>query len=262
MQKEIKYRGCKIKYEVTGKGPVLMFIHGFTEHAGIWGEFTSKLENNHRIISPSLPAHGGSEFPLTGLSIEFMADSIYKIVKEEKIDKMTIMGHSMGGYAMLGFAEKYPQYCKSICLFHSTARADTPEIKNNRDRTVKLIKNNHSGFLHSFIPDLFAEVNRERLEQQIFKLIELAKQITPEGLIACIESMKERHGSIELLARINIPVGFILGKQDSRVSFETVLAQSALPKQSHILLLQDCGHMGYLEKPEETFNFIKYFAGI
>lgn len=239
-----------------------MFIHGFTEHAGIWNHFVSRLESDYRIITPSLPAHGGSGFPAIGLNMEFMADCLYKIVKEEKIEKMTIVGHSMGGYAMLGFAEKYPQFCKNICLFHSSARADTAEIRTNRDRTIRLIRSNHVGFLHSFIPDLFAEENREKLEKPIHELIGKAKEIPMEGLIACVEAMKERQGSIELLARINIPVGFIIGKQDSRVTFDSVLAQSALPKQSHILILNDCGHMGYLEKPEETLNFIRYFAGI
>jgi pimeloyl-ACP methyl ester carboxylesterase len=262
MEKEIKYRGCKIKYETTGQGPCLMFIHGFTEHSGIWNDFTKELSSSFKIIAPSLPAHGGSQFPDTGLTMEFMADCIYKIVKEEKVEKLSMTGHSMGGYVLLSFAEKYPQYCKNICLFHSTARADTPNIKENRNRTIKLIKNNHSGFLHSFIPDLFAEIHRERLEEKINDLITSAKQIPAAGLIACIEAMKDRHGSIELLARINIPVAFILGKQDSRISFESVLAQTALPKKSHVLILDECGHMGYLEKRDETLAFIRYFASL
>jgi pimeloyl-ACP methyl ester carboxylesterase len=260
MQKSIKYNGCQIFYNIVGKGPDMMLIHGFTEHQGIWDNFTSILQKDFRIITPALPAHGGSDFPAQGLSMEFMADCLFEILTKEKVSQTVMIGHSMGGYAMLNFAEKYPQLCKSICLFHSTARADTPEIKTTRNRTIDIIRNNHAGFLHSFIPDLFAPDSRESLDPKINELITEAQKISTEGLIACMEAMKERQGSIELLAMTNIPVGFIIGKQDSRIPFEAVLAQAALPKNSHILILDECGHMGYLEKTEETLRFIRYFG--
>jgi len=260
MQKSIIFNGCQIFYNIIGNGPDLMLIHGFTEHPGIWDGFVTELQHQFRIITPALPAHGGSDFPAQGLTMEFVADCLYEILKKEKITQTAIAGHSMGGYAMLYFAEKYPQLCRNICLFHSTARADTPEIRTTRDRTIEIIRNNHAGFLHSFIPDLFAPENREALETQINELIVEAQNIHPDGLVACMEAMKERQGSIELLAMTNIPVGFVTGKQDSRVPFEAVLAQAALPKNSHMLILDECGHMGYLEKPDETLRFIRYFA--
>lgn len=262
MKKQIIYLGCKINYDIDGKGPALILIHGFTEFPGVWNSFIAELKNSFTIITPALPAHGGSDFPETELTMEFIADSLYKILKQEKIMNAVFVGHSMGGYAMLQFAEKYPQFCKSICLFHSTARADTPEVRTSRDRTIDIIRKNHLGFLNSFIPDLFAEDNREKFENEIQLLISHANSIHTDGLIACMEAMKERQGSIELLALTNIPVGFVIGKQDSRVAFETLLAQSALPRQSHVLILNECGHMGHIEKTKETLNFIRYFASI
>ena len=260
--KHIIHKGCKIHYNIKGNGPALMLIHGYTEHQGIWDHFKQQLIKSFTVITPDLPAHGKSEFPAYGLTIEFMADCLMAILKNEKITKATLIGHSMGGYAMLSFAEQYSEFCNGICLFHSTARADSPEIKTNRERTIEIISKNHTGFLYSFIPDLFAVSNRERLQTEIDSLVEKAAEISPEGLAACMEAMKDRQGSIELLALANFPVGFIIGKQDSRVSCDAVLAQSALPKQSHVLILDDCGHMGYLEKPEETLAFIRYFASL
>ncbi len=262
MQKEITHQGCNIYYNVKGKGSAIFLIHGYTEGPGVWDKFTDILHKSFTIITPALPAHGGSGFPDSVLTMEFIADCFFKILKRENIQQAVFIGHSMGGYAMLQFAEKYPQFCKSICLFHSTARADTPENKASRERTIQIIRNNHSGFLNSFIPELFAEVNREQFEKEIETLITQANLIPTDGLVACMEAMKERQGSIELLAMTNIPVGFVIGKQDSRVHFETSLAQSALPKRSHVLILDNCGHMGHYEKQNETVQFVEYFASL
>ena len=182
------------------------------------------------------------------------------VLRNEDISKAVFVGHSMGGYAMLNLAERYSHLCAGVCLFHSSARADSPEVKQNRERAIEIIGNNHGGFLQSFIPDLFAQQNRDRLFKEIDQLMLHSASLTSQGLIACMNAMKNRSGSIEFLALTSIPVGFILGKQDSRIQFEAVLAQAALPKYSQILVLGDCGHMGYLEKYEETLQFVSHFV--
>jgi len=98
------------------------------------------------------------------------------------------------------------------------------------------------------------------LQSEINELISAACEISAEGLIACMNAMKNRESSLDFLCTTQKPVGFIIGKLDSRVPFDSVLAQSALPQQSHVLILGDCGHMGYLEKPQQTLKFIRYFA--
>jgi pimeloyl-ACP methyl ester carboxylesterase len=258
MKKEAIFKGHKINYFVKGTGSAIVLIHGFTEHPGIWDAFSHELSKKYKVVCPALPAHGGSEFP-TDLTMEFMADSIVAVLENEHISQAVFVGHSMGGYAMLNLAERYPHLCAGVCLFHSSGRADSPEVKQNRERAIEIISNNHGGFLQSFIPDLFAQKNRERLEDEINHLIEQSSTITSGGLIACMQAMKNRSGSIEFLALTSIPVGFILGKQDSRIQFEAVLAQAALPKYSQILILGDCGHMGYLEKYDETLQFAQHF---
>ena len=261
MNKEITNREIAIAYHTSGEGDALVFIHGFTEHPGIWNSFKEQLSSNFKIIIPSLPAHGESDYP-KNMTMDFMADCIAEILKAESITKATLVGHSMGGYAMLNFASRYPQFCKAICLFHSSATADSEEVKSNRERTIEIIRNNHGKFLHQFIPSLFAENHREELSAQIQSQIEEASKIEAEGLIACMNAMKDRKNHLDVLAEINCPVGFVIGKQDSRVNFQSILAQAALPKESHVLILEDCGHMGYLEKPKETLEFLKYFASL
>ena len=84
-----------------------------------------------------LPGSGKSGIPEGKISIEDYADIIKGIADEELIDQneFTLIGHSMGGYITLAFAEKYPELLNAFGLFHSTAYADDDakkEIRKNK----------------------------------------------------------------------------------------------------------------------------------
>jgi predicted alpha/beta hydrolase family esterase len=82
------------------------------------------------------------------------------------IRKSILVGHSMGGYVALAFAELYPEYVKGLALLNSTARADSEERKQNRDRAIKAVKHSFINFISLSIANLF-EGNRERLVDEI-----------------------------------------------------------------------------------------------
>lgn len=253
-----KFQDSHIRFSIKGEGPALMLVHGFTESRNIWFDFADKLSREYTVIMPDLPGHGESAL-IPNLSMDSMADMLNHLIDHLEIPNVVMVGHSMGGYVACRFAEKYGRKLKGLGLFHSSARADTPEIKENRKRTIEIIKQNHAAFLTQFIPSLFFEENKVRLEEEIQFLQNTASQMTVESLIAAMEAMAERSGSLELLTSAPIPFLFIIGKQDSRVDFNNILAQTALPKTSYVLLLDNCGHMGYLEKPKETFAALRGF---
>src|SRR5437667_131939 len=75
---------------------------------------------------PELPGSGRSDM-IDDMSIEGMDEAIHAIIDLEKKEKCIIIGHSMGGYITLAFAEKYPGYLSAFGLFHSTAYPDSEE---------------------------------------------------------------------------------------------------------------------------------------
>lgn len=259
MQKQIllgqKYH---VEYYIEGTGPSVVFVHGFTENPHIWENFTSILKSKYTIIRPALPGHGRTDL-MEPLEISTMAEVIYEVLRNENITRATFVGHSMGGYALLYLAEKHPELFKGLCLFHSTATADSEIIKQNRQRAIDIIRHNHASFLHAFIPDLFAPQNRERLSSFIQQLLQMAGQIKPETLIACQQAMMNRSDKTNLLQKFEFPFAFILGKQDPRLPLDAVHPLTLLPKTSYVLILENCGHMGYIEEPEVTMDFLDFF---
>lgn len=247
-------------YTVYGSGPLLMLIHGYTESKEIWFDFAVKLGKSYTVLMPDLPGHGESDLP-DNLSMDVMADMLNNLVLHVGCKEVVLVGHSMGGYVGACFADKYFQKVKGLGFFHSSARADSAEGKENRMRICSVIDAGHADFLNSFIEGLFFEENRKSLRNEIEQLKSRALRISAPTLIACQVAMAERQGYIELLTSSDFPFLFIAGKQDARVDFQSVMAQASLTKRALILTLGNCGHMGYLEAPGETYlaleNFVK-----
>ncbi|MDD5571226.1 MAG: alpha/beta hydrolase [Bacteroidales bacterium] len=256
----INFKGAKINFCERGEGNAIVLLHGFTESLEIWNDFTEKLSEKYKVITVDLPGHGKSECFAEAHTMEFMANCVKAVLGFLNVEKCVMIGHSMGGYVALAFTNKFPEMISGFGLFHSSAFADTSDAKENRMRAIKIIRKSHRDYLNQFIPDLFAPGNVERLKTEIEKLkTNASEKMTAEGIIAAQLGMLERKEYLDLLSETDVPVLFILGKKDKRIPFEKAAMQINLPKHSEVTIL-DCGHMGYLEAPEETLHSIKSFA--
>src|SRR5215203_2348868 len=128
MTKTSKYQGKNLSYQVVGSGPTVVLIHGFGEDGNVWRNQILFLQHAFQLIIPHLPGSGSSDI-IDDMTMEGLADSIHFILKEEDVKGCSMIGHSMGGYVTLAFAEKNPSLLESFGLFHSTAFADTEEKK-------------------------------------------------------------------------------------------------------------------------------------
>ncbi len=257
---QVSFNNKKINYEDSGKGHVLVLLHGFTETLNMWNEFSKKLSAQFRVVCIDLPGHGKSECVDDVHSMELMADAVKTVLDKLNINKAVVVGHSMGGYVALSFARKYEHVLKGLGLFHSSANSDSEQAKEGRMRAVEVIKKNHVDFLLNFIPDLFAPENRDVFKKEIEVLLTEARKIPVEGIIAALMGMKDRPDSNDILENAEYPVMFIAGHKDTRIPVKDVLAQLALPKTAYSLLLKKTGHMGYIEERSTTLNFLETFV--
>jgi pimeloyl-ACP methyl ester carboxylesterase len=260
MKKFIVFRGNKIFYQATGNGPAIVLLHGFLESHAIWKNYVRKLSTSYKVITVDLPGHGFSDILSAPHSMEQMADAVRHVLKDLDTGKCLMIGHSMGGYVSLAFAEKYPGKVQGIVLFHSQAGADSPEALANRERMIGIVRQNHQNFIKNFIPGLFAPENVKKFPAEIASLKEIALKTPKEGILAALEAMRNRPDRQHLLARCKVPVLFIAGKNDSRIPMEVIIPQATLPEHSELLLLDHVGHMGFIEAPLKTYAAVKGFA--
>lgn len=256
----ISFRNKQIHYKSIGQGKPIVLLHGFLESLEIWEHFSNVLSNDFQVISIDLPGHGKSFCYADKHTMDFMAESVKAVLNHLNIEDCILIGHSMGGYVTLAFAEKYPETLQGFGLFHSQASADTAESKTNRDRTIQLIENDRMGFIQMFIPDLFAPANRIKLNPAIQKLKNQAIETPKAGIIAALRGMKERPDRTSVLENTKHAVLFILGQEDTRIPLDSVIKQAFLPNKSEVQILKGVGHMGYIEDEKYTLNTIKHFA--
>lgn len=257
---KINYNGKIVHYYTAGKGHAVVLLHGFLEDLHIWDNFVEHLSQNYKVIAIDLPGHGESELQSDVQSMELMANIVDYVITKENLKQICLIGHSMGGYVTMTYARIYPEKIKGIGLFHSSASGDTSKGIQNRLHSIELIEKNHNHFMHSFIPDLFTEKHRVLLEKDILLLQKKAALISKECLLACQKGMIERQDAISIIQKSYFPIMYIIGKQDPRSNFENIIQQASLGKHVEILLLENCGHMGFLEQPDKTLNFTTAFV--
>lgn len=260
MKQTITYQKAKIHYTDYGEGNCIVFLHGFLESLEMWEEFSEELKKDFRVICIDLPGFGESGMIAEIHSMDLFADSVKTVLDNLRISECVMIGHSMGGYISLTFAEKYPEMLKGLGIFHSHAAEDDAEGKKNRDRAIAVIQQNHVGFIMEFIPDLFAPENVKKFSNEIMILKQRAERITKEAIIAAMAGMRDRESKLDVLKNVEIPILFIAGKQDTRIPLEKLMEQAKLPKHSEVLVLGNIAHMGFLEAKDKCLNKIKYFA--
>lgn len=259
MLKNFQYLSSTISYSIFGKGKPVMLLHGFGEDSAIWQKQIEALKDKFLIIIPDLPGSGNSEFlQKENVQLDDYAALIKEILLQEEIEKFTLIGHSMGGYITMAFAEKYPEFLTAFGLFHSTATADDDEKIATRKKAIEFIQQNGSqAFLKTIIPGLFMDAGASA--GAIKQLIEKAVYFKKEALVQYYRAMINRPDRTAILKNASVPVLFIIGVHDKVVPFNVIMQQTHLPQISFIHILQQAAHMGMLEETENANKILTDF---
>ncbi len=255
--KQIFYKNSKISYSDSGKGTAVVLLHGFLENQIMWHHFIPELSKKNRIITIDLLGHGDTECMGYVHSMEDNADLVQEVLSELRIKKVIVLGHSMGGYVALAFAELYPEKMKGIILLNSTSRADSDERKHNRDRAIKAVKQNYINFVRLSIANLFSEDNREKLSSEIERVKTEALKTPLQGIVATLEGMKIRKDREVVLHFGAYPKLLILGKKDPIMNYEE--SQEQIENTTVQLVSFDGGHMSSIENKEELLSVLLGF---
>lgn len=245
----------------TGKGKTIVLLHGYLETIEIWENTVSELSKIFRVITLDLPGHGLSGFCESDTTVDFMADCLKTLLDRQKVAECCVVGHSMGGYVALALAKKYPDTAKALCLFSSTPNADTEQKKIDRNREIELIRaGKFELILKTNISRGFANINVKKFDEEIFAIEDTAKVADTDGIIACLNAMKLREDMNDFMQLAQQKTLFIFGKHDNYITFD--VAENIMQKyqQATYVILQNSGHNGFIEEPEESIKALSDFA--
>jgi pimeloyl-ACP methyl ester carboxylesterase len=116
---ELTMHGHRVRYLQAGEGPVLALIHGITSSADTWVPAMAGLCRDHNVIAPDLLGHGASAKPRGDYSLGAYASGVRDLLAVLGHDRVTVVGHSLGGGVALQFAYQFPERTERLALVSS-----------------------------------------------------------------------------------------------------------------------------------------------
>ncbi len=259
MLKTAKYKGENVRFSDNGKGRAVVLLHGFLGSHQIWNTSIANLSKSYRVIAIDLPGHGDTACFGYAHSMEVMAKCVKAVMDSLKLKKYVVIGHSMGGYVALAFADLFPDNLRGLCLFNSTAYSDSEEKKKDRLRAIAAVRANKTIYTKNTIRNLFASKNLKYLKEEVQFASKIAKQTDKRGIIAALHGMRDRQSRDIILGLVEYPIMMVIGELDNVLSPSQLIEQSHLIKHKTILYLEHDGHFGFLESPKRTVKELRRF---
>ena len=223
----------------------LVLVPGLLCDAQLWRAQVDELAD---IAEMWIPDHRRSD-TMAGVAGDVLADAPF--------ENFALAGLSMGGYVSLEIMRQAPQRVRRLALLDTAARADTPEQTERRHAFIELAnRGKFMGITETLMPLL---VHPSRLaDVALTDAIELmAKNVGKEGFIRQQRAIMSRADSRPLLATIACPTLVLCGRQDQLTPLDRHEEMAAGIKSSRLEVLEDCGHMSTMEKPEQVNRAVR-----
>ena len=259
MIKTTTFKKGKVNFSDTGKGRVVVLLHGFLGSHEIWEQTITNLSRSYRVIAIDLPGHGGTDNFGYVHTMELMAKCVKAVLDKCKVKRYVLIGHSMGGYTALAFADLFPDNISGLCLYHSSAYADSEDKKRDRTRSIKVVKANHQIYTSEVIRNLFATKNLKYLKKELAFATKIAGKMNKRGIIASLEGMKDRIDRRIILGLVEYPIMMVIGEHDNVLPAAQLLEQAEKIQNKTILYLEHDGHMGFLESSKVSHKALRQF---
>lgn len=232
-------------YEEYGQGIPAIFLHGFPFDHSIWEPLVPMLRDKARMILPDLRGFGRSPVTDDIYTMRLQAEDIVRLMDRLEIEKAVLVGHSMGGYISLAFAQAYPTRLLGLGLVATQAAADTPERRQSRYKTAEAVAHKGARVVASNMVNTLTP-KRELIEP----ISELILKASPAGIEGALKGMAERHDLTSELSNITVPAVVLLGSSDQLLPRDRVEMMAQMMPKGWLVEIPNSGHMLMMEDPQ------------
>lgn len=251
-------------YQVSGEGPPVVMLHGFTGSQATWEKVSEKLNKNFQVITIDLPGHGETKFNKP-LSMEACCEDLVQLFTYLKITHIHLVGYSMGGRLALTFSMLYPHWLASLTLESASPglRLES-ERKARREQDEQLAKRIEREGVKSFVSfwediPLFESQKRLPLEvQQSVRKERLSQSI--HGLASSLRFMGtgQQPSWWDRLQKLLIPVLLLVGGRDDKFVQINKDMDRYLPS-GQLIIIDQAGHAVHIEHPHTFSEHVSHF---
>lgn len=239
--------GAKVHYVNYGKGDeALVFIHGWTCNADHWREQVDAFSKRNRVIAIDLPGHGQSDKPQVNYSMEYFARAVEAVMRDAKVKRAVLVGHSMGTPVARQFYRKYPEKTLAIVVVDGVVRPLADKKMMDQMMTGFRGPNYKDNFRQMFAMMMGPGMPTEKSEWIVTTSLTTPQYV----LVSAMEGMADP--AIWGDDKITVPVLAIMAKNPFfPPNMEEIFRELAPNLEFHIW--EGVGHFIMIEKPRE-FN--------
>ncbi len=272
----VQYRtihGYRRAFVKAGRGPAILLIHGIGDSSDTWRPVVDQLAKHHTVIAPDLLGHGRSEKPRADYSIAAYANGMRDLLSVLDVDRVTVVGHSLGGGVAAQFAYQFPDRCERLVLVGSggVGRTVSPLLRLAAVPGVEFLMP-----LFGLPPLRVAS----RITFAALRLFDTALGRDAEEVLAVFDSLPNTAARSAILRTLRsgvdwrgqvvtmldraylaegIPTKLIWGRRDAIIPLgHGRLAQAALPG-SDLEIFDEAGHFPHHTDPERFVAIVSDF---
>jgi pimeloyl-ACP methyl ester carboxylesterase len=244
--------GTELHYRDSGTSKdVVLLLHAFPLHSGMWSRQIAALSGRHRVIAPDYRGLGKSAVPPEASTMELLAQDVRALLQHLRVERAAVAGLSMGGYLAFELYRQAPALFRGLALCDTKAGADTDEGKANREQFAKTtIERGLSWVADELVPKLLRPQPDPAVMKEVRSLI---SEGTPAGVAAAQRGMARRPDSTPTLATISCPTLVIVGAEDTLTPPAESEKLAKAVKGAKLVKVPKAGHLANLENPE-AFN--------
>jgi 3-oxoadipate enol-lactonase len=237
-----------IHYREAGSGSeVVVLLHAFPLHSGMWAPQLQALGTRFRVIAPDYRGLGLSRPAPEAATMELLAGDVLGLLRQLGVRRAAVAGLSMGGYLALELYRRAPGLFRGLLLCDTKSTPDTEEAKTGRETYARsALAQGLSWVADDFAPKLLRPQPDPAVLAQVKALI---GEGTPEGVAAAQRGMARRPDSVPTLSRITCPTAVIFGEQDQISPFAEALRMGNTIPAARIVRIPGAGHLPNLESP-------------
>jgi len=240
--------GTELHYRDIGSSKdVVLLLHAFPLHSGMWTRLVAALEKRHRVIAPDYRGLGRSSVPPEALTMDIVAEDLRALLAHLRVERAAVVGLSMGGYAAFELYRRVPGLFRGLVLCDTKATADGEEARAARERFAQSAIERGLGWVaDEMVPRLVRRAPDPAVVKEVRHLIAGG---TPAGVAAAQRGMARRPDSTATLASISCPALVVVGEEDGLTPPAEAEKMAAAVKSARVARIPEAGHLSNLEAP-------------
>jgi pimeloyl-ACP methyl ester carboxylesterase len=233
MDHTIEIKGKKIFYSDSGKGPAIVFIHGWLESHTTFNSIVKILSKKYRCISIDLPGFGASDM-IEKVTLNKISKSVESVMDKIGIEKYHLVGHSLGGAVTLMYADRHQESIKRIVLI-------SPFV------TFKQFSRSIFYVIRNFIPVLINKIlNWKKPNLYAVNAFKIAYLLSSTDLYKYLRSVRK-------------DILLVYGTKDSLLSIRPLQPLLGIMNNIHLAIFEDVRHYIFTYNSEELAEKIDLF---